>query len=79
MKNNNENIQENYTPESIIEKNEFDKNSPIPNGYQSANSSVKANMTENIQKKAVPKQRNELNPNQEQRPDRKNPQRNIDK
>ncbi len=62
-----------------IKKDEFKKNTPIPEGYQSSQSNEKFHTSANLQKNAVPHQRNELNPNQEQRPDRSNPQRNIDK
>ncbi|MXN92488.1 hypothetical protein GR160_14760 [Flavobacterium sp. Sd200] len=62
-----------------IVKDEFNQHSPVPEGYQSSQSNEKYHTSANLQKKAVPHQRNELNPNQEQRPDRKNPQRNIDK
>jgi hypothetical protein len=70
---------ENNNQDQPIERDEFKKNTPIPEGYQSNQSNIKFHATENIQKNAVPHQRNELNPNQEQRPDRRNPQRNIDK
>lgn len=61
------------------EGSDLKKNTPIPEGFQSNESNEKFHTSGNLQKSAVPHQRNELNANQEQRPDRQNPQRNIDK
>lgn len=72
-------IQPDNNHDHAIERDEFKKNTPVPEGYQSNLSNEKFHTSGNLQKNAVPHQRNELNPNQEQRPDRRNPQRNIDK
>ncbi|KGO84693.1 hypothetical protein Q765_20295 [Flavobacterium rivuli WB 3.3-2 = DSM 21788] len=61
------------------DREQFKKNTPIPESYQDRHYNEKAHMSGSIQKNTIAHERANLNPNQEQRPDSKNPERNRDK
>ncbi|TRW25809.1 hypothetical protein FMM05_06185 [Flavobacterium zepuense] len=56
-----------------------EKKSPIPQDHTGINYNEKAHMSGNIQKNTIAHERSQLNANQEQRPDSRNPERNRDK
>jgi len=61
------------------DREEFKKHTPIPESYQDKNGNKSDFVSGAAQKNVLAHQRSNLNPNQEQRPDSRNPERNRDK
>jgi hypothetical protein len=72
-------ISSDHNKDHLKENEESKKNSPVPETYRATENTSDVRVNGEQKGKTIFNERSDLNANQEQRPDSKNPERNRDK